>query len=63
LKMKSKKEKTMVLKKISGDWYSISLKRQGRGRLTFFGISKREVVGKLKQQLRKEDCRELLDNL
>ena len=44
----------MVLKKISGDWYSISLKRQGRDNLTFFGISKREVVGKLKQQLRLE---------
>jgi hypothetical protein len=54
LKMKSKKEKKMVLKKISGDWYSISLKRQGRDSLTFFGISKREVVGKLKQRLRKE---------
>jgi len=53
----------MVLKKISDEWYSISLKRQGRDSLAFFGISKREVVGKLKQQLRKEDCRELLDNL
>ena len=49
----------MVLKKISGDWYSISLKRQGRDSLTFFGISKREVVGKLKQQLRKEGYDEL----
>ena len=49
----------MVLKKISGDWYSISLKRQGRDSLTFFGISKREVIGKLKQQLRKEECHEL----
>ena len=53
----------MVLKKISGDWYSISLKRQGRDSLTFFGISKREVVGKLKQQLRKEGCYELSNNL
>tara|TARA_B110000046_G_scaffold33327_1_gene35911 strand:- start:1261 stop:1407 length:147 start_codon:yes stop_codon:yes gene_type:complete len=44
----------MVLKKISGDWYYLSLKRQGRDNLTFFGISKREVVGKLKQQLRLE---------
>ena len=63
MKMKSKKEKTMVLKKISDEWYSISLKRQGRDSLAFFGISKREVVGKLKQQLRKEECHELLDNL
>ena len=63
MKMKSKKEKKMVLKKISGDWYSISLKRQGRDSLTFFGISKREVVGKLKQQLRKEGCHELSNNL
>ena len=54
MKTKSKKEKTMVLKKISGDWYYLSLKRQGRDNLTFFGISKREVVGKLKQQLRLE---------
>ena len=53
----------MVLKKISGDWYSISLKRQGRDSLTFFGISKREVVGKLKQQLRKEGRHELSNNL
>ena len=53
----------MVLKKISDEWYSISLKRQGRDNLTFFGISKREVVGKLKQQLRKEGCHELSDNL
>jgi hypothetical protein len=53
----------MVLKKISDEWYSISLKRQGRDSLAFFGISKREVVGKLKQQLRKEECHELLDNL
>ena len=53
----------MVLKKISDKWYSISLKRQGRDSLAFFGISKREVVGKLKQQLRKEECHELLDNL
>ena len=49
----------MVLKKISGDWYSISLKRQGRGSLTFLGISKREVIGKLKQHLRKEGYDEL----
>jgi hypothetical protein len=63
LKMKSKEEKTMVLKKISGDWYSISLKRQGRDSLTFFGISKREVIGKLKQQLRQEGYHELLDSL
>lgn len=63
MKMKSKKEKTMVLKKISGDWYSISLKRQGRDSLTFFGISKREVIGKLKQRLQKEEYHALLDNL
>jgi hypothetical protein len=63
LKMKSKKEKTMVLKKISDEWYSISLKRQGRDSLTFFGISKREVIGKLKQQLRQEEYHELLDSL
>ena len=63
MKMKSKEEKTMILKKISGNWYSISLKRQGRDNLTFFGISKREVVGKLKQQLRKEGRHELSDNL
>jgi len=49
----------MILKKISSDWYSISLKRQGRDSLTFFGISKREVVGKLKQKLRKEGYDEL----
>jgi len=53
----------MVLKKISGDWYSISLKRQGRDSLTFFGISKREVVGKLKQRLRKEGCHELSNSI
>jgi hypothetical protein len=53
----------MVLKKISGDWYSISLKRQGQDSLTFFGISKREVVGKLKQQLRKEECHELSNSI
>ena len=63
MKMKSKKEKTMVLKKITGDWYSISLKRQGQDSLTFFGISKREVVGKLKQQLRKEECHELSNSI
>jgi hypothetical protein len=53
----------MVLKKISDEWYSISLKRQGRDSLTFFGISKREVIGKLKQQLRQEGYHELLDSL
>ena len=63
MRMKSKKEKTMVLKKISEEWYSISLKRQGRDRLAFFGISKREVIGKLKQRLRQEEYHELLNNL
>ena len=53
----------MVLKKISDEWYSISLKRQGRDSLTFFGISKREVIGKLKQQLRQEGYHELFDSL
>ena len=53
----------MVLKKITGDWYSLSLKRQGQDNLTFFGISKREVVGKLKQQLRKEECHELSNSI
>ena len=63
MKTKSKKEKKMVLKKITGDWYSLSLKRQGQDSLTFFGISKREVVGKLKQQLRKEECHELSNSI
>ena len=53
----------MVLKKITNEWYSVSLKRQGRDSLTFFGISKREVVGKLKQQLRKEECHELSNSI
>ena len=53
----------MVLKKITNEWYSVSLKRQGLDSLTFFGISKREVVGKFKQRLRKEGCHELSNNL
>jgi hypothetical protein len=53
----------MVLKRISDEWYSLSLKRHGKDSLTFFGCSKREVVGRLKRQLRTEAAHELSTNL
>jgi len=56
-------EKQMTIKKIAEQWYGVTLKRQGKGTLTFFGPSKREVVGRLKQHLRTEDRNELLDSL
>ena len=63
MKTQSKTEKTMVLKRISDEWYSLSLKRQGKDSLTFFGCSKREVVGRLKRQLRTEATHELSTDL
>ena len=53
----------MTLKKISNAWYGITLKRTGKGKLVFFGYSKREVVGRLKQHLRSEASHELLSSL
>ena len=44
----------MTIKKISDQWYRLSLKRTEGENLMFFGYSKREVVGKLKQYLRAE---------
>jgi len=53
----------MTLKKISDDWYGVTLKRQGKSTLTFFGLSKKEVVGRLKQHLSTEDRNELSDSI
>ena len=61
--MKTKLEKQMTLKKISDDWYGVTLKRQGKSTLTFFGPSKKEVVGRLKQHLSTEDRNEFLNSL
>jgi len=52
----------MTLKKISNDWYGVTLKRQGKSTLTFFGPSKKEVVGRLKQHLSTEDRNEFLNS-
>lgn len=60
MKTKLKKEgNKMVVKKIKDDWFLASLKRQGHPGLAFFGRSKREVVGRLKQKLRQEEGYEL----
>jgi hypothetical protein len=53
----------MVVKKITDDWFLASLKRQGHLGLAFFGRSKREVVGRLKQKLRQEGGCELSDSV
>jgi hypothetical protein len=49
----------MVVKKIKDEWFLASIKRDGRPSLAFFGRSKREVVGRLKQKLRQEEGYEL----
>jgi hypothetical protein len=60
LKTKLKKEgNEMVVKKIKDEWFLASIKRDGRPSLAFFGRSKREVVGRLKQKLRQEEGYEL----
>jgi|TARA_R110000822_G_scaffold286315_1_gene407662 hypothetical protein len=61
--LKTKLENNMTLKKISDDWYGVTLKRQGKSTLTFFGPSKKEVVGRLKQHLSTEDRNELSDSI
>ena len=44
----------MVVKRITNDWYILTLKRQEHPSLAFLGLSKREVVDKLKQHLQAE---------
>ena len=44
----------MIVKRITDNWYILTLKRQEHPSLAFFGLSKREVVGKLKQHLQAE---------
>ena len=54
MKTNLRKEKKMTIKKISDQWYRLTLKRTEEENLMFFGYSKREVIGKLKQHLRAE---------
>ena len=44
----------MTIRKISEDVFQITLQRHEDEKLIFYGFSKREVVGKLKQHLRAE---------